>query len=316
MAKRADKTTSRVRRGGRGKANGAIVFAAIVVSAGLFFGLRSKTDAANVVNSTPVVSKLDSVRLPVPVEPVAAGTKLSSIRFRTVAYPVAQVPEGAIRNITSYLDAVAVTSLPANLPLFKQNVSHAAGSSNPVIESIPEGMRAMTIKVDATSAVEGWAGSGAIVDVLLVRGEGTSVVAEKVKILSAERSVNPVNGTESPNVPSTVTLLVSQDQCLAINTAIPLGKIAFALRSTTDDGGWHLTRYHADNLKNVANGDAARKQIQGFIEIEGKGGFALSNGQWVQAEDAPDGFRLNKKEPIKAQLKTDSVASTDKKAKE
>lgn len=77
------------------------------------------------------------------------------------------------------------------------------------------------MRVDATSSVEGWAGSGSLVDVLLIQKDRTTVVAEKVKVLSSERSSSPVEGGASPSVPSTATLLVTQEQCLAINTAIP-----------------------------------------------------------------------------------------------
>jgi Flp pilus assembly protein CpaB len=158
---------------------------------------------------------------------------------------------------------------------------------------IPAGMRAMTVKVDATTAVEGWAGSGAVVDVLLVTKDQTKVVAERVKILSAERSVSPVEGGAAPNVPNTVTLLVSQEQCLAINTAIPQGKIAFALRSQRDEQNWGNTFYTSDQLKgNQTARNVAKPAISGFVTINGQNKkFAYTDGRWVKTEEAPAGFR-------------------------
>ena len=44
---------------------------------------------------------------------------------------------------------------------------------------------------------------------VLVEQSQTTVIAEKVKVLSAERSVTPVEGSEAPSVPSTITLLVT-----------------------------------------------------------------------------------------------------------
>ena len=182
------------------------------------------------------------------------------------------------------------------MPIFAENFSKRAPGINPVVERIPPGMRAMTIRVDATSSVEGWAGSGSIVDVLLITHEKTSVIAEQVKVLSAERVVVPVEGAASPQVPSTVTLLVNQDQCLAINTAIPLGKIAFALRSPEDQDGWISAQYTAEKLRGrgaLLEGD--KSGISGFFSISGKKGaksFALSGGKWVETEIVPEGFRV------------------------
>lgn len=290
MAQR--KTSPRRRRAGKHNTLGFLILGgALVVAAYLISQNRpvSATSEAPVVS--PVVGQFDTVVVPVPSEPVTAGTKLREVSFRQVNFPKHQVPKGAITNLTPYLEGVAIAALPANLPLFPQNISLASDLSNPVIERIPEGMRAMTVRVDATSAVEGWAGTGAIVDVLLVDKNETRVIAEKVQILSAERSVNPVQATSGPSVPSTVTLLVTQEQCLAINTAIPQGKIAFALRSMNDDGQWGSRHLSSEALRGV--GETLRQErIDGFVEFSDEPGkrFALSNGTWIKTNVVPEGF--------------------------
>lgn len=250
------------------------------------------------VDSTPsgpsVVAEFDTVSVPVPVEYVPTGTKLSAVKFQQIAYPKHQLPSGSLSSIDAYLNAVTIAPLPANLPIFAENLSLDGASSNPVIESIPAGMRAITLQVDATSAVEGWAGSGSVIDVLLIEDKKTSVIAEKVKILSAERSVTPVNAEAAPSVPKTVTLLVTQEQCLAINTAIPLGRIAFALRGTSDSERWVDTTYSPDELRGksrVVRTDSTT--INGFIAVqEGTSDrkFALTEGKWIPTEVVPEGF--------------------------
>lgn len=67
---------------------------------------------------------------------------------------------------------------------------------------------------------------------ILIQRDKTTVIAEGVKILSSERSVSPVEGNAAPNVPSTATILVTQEQCLAINTAVSLGRLSFSLKET------------------------------------------------------------------------------------
>jgi len=191
-------------------------------------------------------------------------------------------------------DAYTIAPLPANLPIFETNLNKRGQSVNPVVERIPPGMRAMTISVDATSAVEGWAGSGAIVDVLLVQKDRTTVVAESVKILSAERSVSPIEGSAAPSVPRTVTLLVTQEQCLAINTAIPQGKIAFALRGSADDDRWASSTYLADRLRGgpgvMRNKDGIITGYANIKEGSNERSYALTDGKWIRTEAKPQGF--------------------------
>lgn len=152
----------------------------------------------------------------------------------------------------------------------------------------------MTVSVDATAAVEGWARSGSIVDVLLVEKAKTAVVAEKVKVISAERSLSPVEASGAATVPSTVTLLVTQEQCLAISTAVPLGRITFALRSSRDSGSWRDTHFAPEDLA-PAEAPSPRAKVEGVVAFGGTGSrqrFALVQGAWLPADDVPSGFLL------------------------
>jgi len=270
----------------------AIVFAALAIN-------RKSARVEAAVPSPIIVAQYDTVILPVPAEPVAAGVKLKDIRFRNVPFPKQQVPDGAVEKLDEVLESVTLAALPANLPLFRSNLSQNAHINNPVIEKIPPGMRAMTVRVDATSSVEGWAGSGSLVDVLLVEKDRTTVVAEMVRVLSAERSVSPVEGSSAPNVPTTTTLLVTQEQCLAINTAIPLGKIAFALRSSEDQEKWTSTKYTADSLRGGSIVKDKKGVINGFVSTktsQDRKSYALSDGKWIETKVIPDGFFAGKED--------------------
>ena len=279
----------------RGVSAGLLIGAGVVSLVWLFAAKPVKS-ANKLEANEPIVAAFDMVEVPVPIGPVAAGTKAKDIAFRRISYPRHQVPLDAITDVKTIAGLTATTALPAHLPLFAGNFNRRASGVNSVVERIPPGMRAMTIKVDATSAVEGWAGSGSVVDVLLIAHERTSVIAEQVKILSAERIVEPVEGAASPQVPSTVTLLVNQEQCLAINTAIPLGKIAFALRSPDDQENWDTPQYSAERFKNKGSrSDNEKQAVSGYISVSGKNGgksFALSAGKWIETSIVPEGFRV------------------------
>ncbi len=292
MPRRSQSIPSRKSRGSSAFAASAVIGVCLVAAATILS--RAGGNAAAPVLA-PVVAEFDTVSVPVPVDPVASGVRMRDVRLRKVSFPKHQVPADSILDVEHYAESVTVASLPAGLPMFPKNFSLNASGSNPVLDSIPSGMRAMTIRVDATAAVEGWAGSGSIVDVLLIERDRTSVVAERVKILSAERSVLPVEGQSAPSVPSTVTILVTQDQCLAINTAIPRGRIAFALRGSRDEENWSDVSFTAQQLDNTTARDGRNGEgdgINGFVSYQDDAGvrsFALSRGKWIRTEVIPQG---------------------------
>jgi len=287
------KSSMRPYRGGLSSSLKLGILSLSIIAAAFVVRMRNDTAESSIPQQPIVVAAFDTVELPVPSEPVAVGTKLSKIQWKTVSYPKHQVPKGAFLETASIMDAVTVAPLPADLPVFPENVSFSSQVVNPVVERIPLGMRAMTIKVDATTAVEGWAGSGSLVDVLLIAKDRTTVVAEKVRILSAERSTEPVEGMQTPSVPTTVTLLVTQEQCLAINTAVPLGRIAFALRSSHDEDQWSDKVYTAEQLKNKPSDKEGNHIITGYLAVKDEQknkAYALANGRWIPTDVKPSGF--------------------------
>lgn len=264
----------------------ALVFSALVVS-------RQSVKVEAKTTAPTVVAQYDTVSVPVPAEYVPAGTKIKDIQFITVPYPKHQLVTGAVTDIKPFYEAVTITALPAKLPVFQENISFTSTSVNPVTEQIPQGMRAMTVRVDATSSVEGWVRAGAFVDVLLVQGSRTDVVAEGVKVLSAERSTAQMDNSTTSTIPSTVTLLVTQDQCLAINTAIPLGRLSFVLRGSTDEDKWASTTFTSERLKGSQSTKSLKSSVNGYVSVkDGKNTktFANVDGKWLKTDSVPEGF--------------------------
>jgi len=242
------------------------------------------------------VPEYDVVEVPVPVRPVPAGTSLREVATRMEKFPEHQLPGGVVKDLRPLLDRVVLAPLPGGLPIIGANIGGLDEATNPILGRIPPGMRAMTVKVDATSAVEGWARSGSIVDVLLVEKMRTTVIAEAVRVISAERSLSPLEGAKTAGgaaaIPSTVTLLVTQEQCLAINTAVPMGKIAFALRSAKDDDTWRSTHFSSEEFSETKK-SSAKSRIGGVVSFGAgaeKKQYALVDGEWLPADDLPPGF--------------------------
>lgn len=242
------------------------------------------------------VPEFNTVEVPVPVRPVPAGTLVREIKVKLEKFPVHQIPRGALKDLRLLGDNVTLVAIPGGLPIMEANIGSLDEATNPILGRIPPGMRAMTVKVDATSAVEGWARSGSMVNVLLIEKTKTTVVAEQVRVISAERSLSPIDSVRSTGanggVPSTVTLLVTQEQCLAINTAVPLGKIAFVLRSSKDAEQWRDTHFSSEDLSQHKK-PVGKARVGGVVTF-GAGAerkqYALVDGDWIPADTVPQGF--------------------------
>jgi Flp pilus assembly protein CpaB len=294
-------TSSQLRRYSTSSSLLGIIAISLGIGSAAYLAGRSFTAPPTREHFKAYVPEYNVVEVPVPEKPVPAGISLREVKIRFEKFPHHQLPSGVVRDLSHMQDHVTLAPLPGGLPIMEANIGTADEATNPILGRIPPGMRAMTVQVDATSAVEGWARSGSIVDVLLVEKSRTTVVAEAVKVISAERSLSAIDSnptaTGRSGIPGTVTLLVTQEQCLAINTAVPLGRIAFALRSAKDDESWRATHFSSEELSGVKKAPD-RARIGGVVAF-GSGSerrqYALVDGAWIPADTVPSGFFVNSK---------------------
>jgi len=281
----------------RNKKNSVFVPIMIVIAAFLLLFKQTAIGKVDKVKENAKQEKhYETVEVPVPVMGVPIGTKIKDIEVKNLKYLKEDLPFGVLTSLNAVQEAYTTVPLPANVPFFRDNISLSFAYANPVIEQIPQGMRAITLRVDVTSAVEGWASSGSVVDVLLVEKERTSVIAEKVKILSAERVVKQADDTLTPQVPSTVTLLVTQNQALALTTAVPRGKISFALRSKQDEEHWLDKNFTPEKLHGLTKRNEQNAVFKGFVSVKTDNGekiYALTQEGWIQSDVKPRGFQVS-----------------------
>jgi pilus assembly protein CpaB len=241
-----------------------------------------------------LAATFDQVQLLVPKDLIKAGQKLESLSLELRGFPSHLAPVDALTILSSDESLYALASLPVGAPISRKSLSsNSQAALNPVLSSIPKGMRAMAVRVDATTAVEGWAGSGSVVDLLLIESKKTILVAEDVRILSAERSTTPIDSSGAPEVPSTVTLLVTQEQCLAINTAIPRGRLALVLKGSEDRTVWSRRIMSYESLSPSLGQGLAK--VAGVV-IANNQKYALVDGRWTVSASIPAGFFYSQQE--------------------
>lgn len=247
------------------------------------------------------------VFVPAPKHFIQSGAELEEDMFEMVQVPVNMVREDTITDPKSLVGLSAKVNLIAGQPVRASQVESSRKLASALQERIPAGMRAMTLSVDATASIEGWVMPGATIDVLLVRQNGiTQVIAERVKVLSVGGQLE--SKIDTPTVAKTITLLVNQEQALAIASALPLGRLAFTLRGVQDDQTWRIKQFEADRLG--AKEEPSYK-LEGYVKFKDESGkesvYTVADGKLVAAEvknlpeDLPEKLRKKESEAIRGQ---------------
>lgn len=199
-----------------------------------------KRDRVVVVEKEAPIEMTDVL---VPVADIEQGRKLEMSMFRIEKRAKLALGQSAVKSPEELKNQYARSIIPAGNPLNKE-VMTPIRPANPVIASIPAGFRAVTISVNALSAVEGWATAGALVDVQWITNQNgqkqATIIVENAKVLSAERQLeNGQGGQQQQNgqpIPTTVTLLVSERDAQRIGIASTDGMLTLLLRGASDVG--------------------------------------------------------------------------------
>ena len=268
--------------------------AAAVLLAVFVYGRAGLSDPEP-AQAVRVTSDYETVLLPTPARAIARGERLSDVEFTMVKWPKEQVRADFLKDLDGSKSFVATRSLPKLLPIPLTELSNNPVDINAVAEGIPEGMRAITVRVNMESAIEGWALPGNFVDVIVIKstkskeiGLEAKVIAENVRILSAGRSTEAVAAHSSaPNkAPTTVTLLVSQQDALAIKTAESFGKLTFAMRGVGDASPAVVKSVNQKNLL----GSSRRAKVDNFLGYakgpDGKTYVLSDSSKWRRADSS------------------------------
>jgi pilus assembly protein CpaB len=185
---------------------------------------------------------IDMIEVLVPIQTVEQGKPLDPSMFRKEKRIKDGLSPKVVKEFEEIQGFYAKTLIVSDQPLHQDYITRTR-PVNEIIQQIPEGYRAVTIRVDQISSVEGWARPGALVDVIWaskVNGQASvTVIVEGAKILSAERVTEAQKKDEQQQpgapTPSTVTLLVTSDDANKIQLATTAGSLGLNLRG--ESGG-------------------------------------------------------------------------------
>jgi pilus assembly protein CpaB len=185
-----------------------------------------------------------SVNVVVAAQPVTMGTRLHANHLRVVAWPSRNPVAGAFSDPKELVDRGVISPVAENEPITMSKVaSLEAGAGLPPV--IPEGMRAISVRVNEVVGVAGFVVPGTIVDVLVTVRTSTGTreepmtrtVVSKVQVLTAGTKFDQEKSKNGePIQTSVVTLSVLPDDAEKISLAQNEGKITLALRNPLDVG--------------------------------------------------------------------------------
>jgi pilus assembly protein CpaB len=175
---------------------------------------------------------------------IPVGSKILAEQLTVAQFPRNVTPDGAFPAINeNVVGRVAVMRISAREPITESRLA-PVGSAGGLSSVIPEGFRAMTVKVDDIVGISGFIQPGTLVDVVVVidppSKEGASqekvskIVLQNIKVLANGQNIDkPKNDREVERVKA-VTLLVTPEQAEKLALAATEGQLQLVMRNAVD----------------------------------------------------------------------------------
>ncbi|NLF24500.1 MAG: Flp pilus assembly protein CpaB, partial [Deltaproteobacteria bacterium] len=231
------------------------------------------------VQPEPEVQMVDVL---VPMREVNAGVKLEPAMFKKESRHQAGLDPRIVKDFEEIAGQYARTLLIPGQPLHHEQLTNVRPNTA-ISASIPVGFRAVAIRTNATSSVEGWAMAGSKVDVHwqseIAGKAGLTTIVQNAKVLSAERMVSS-NTPQNAPVPSTVTLLVTARDARKIALAQTTGSLVLSLRGDSDSGK------SDSDIGSITVDDLLNRRREGEPNIPAtKGTVVIGGEKWLVGTD-------------------------------
>jgi pilus assembly protein CpaB len=180
----------------------------------------------------------ETVQIVVAAEKLNLGTRLTAQQLRIANWPKANLPEGRFSDPKEIEGRGVIVPMSANEPILDSKLaSKEAGAG--LASAIPEGMRAMSVRVNDIIGVAGFVTPGTHVDVIIIGTPGPNTTQqtsktflENVQILAAGQNVErDVNG--KPQASQVVTMLLTPEDAQKLALAGD-SRIQLSLRNPID----------------------------------------------------------------------------------
>jgi pilus assembly protein CpaB len=204
----------------------------------VYRNLQSQKNTSNPAGADVVVAARD----------IQIGTRIGVGDVKVVRLPVGDLPGGVYSSPSKVVGRGAILPISKGEYLLPNKI--AAESSGAGLPSlIPQGMRAVSVRVNDVVAVAGFVIPGTRVDVLLTgtptggKEAVTTTVLENALVLAAGQRLEH-SATGDPQTVPVITLEVSPDDAQKLTLAASEGRIQLALRNLMDSTQENLDAVH------------------------------------------------------------------------
>jgi len=181
----------------------------------------------------------DMTEIVVAAEKLSLGTRLTKSQLRMALWPEAVSLEGSFFDMEDAIGRGVVVPMLPNEPVMESKLAAIEAGAG-LATAIPEGMRAVAIKVNDVIGIAGFVLPATRVDVIVTgspergrRTDTSQVILENIEVLAAGQNVEQdVDGT--PQNVQVITLLVTPQGAEKLALAAVDGRLQLALRHPLD----------------------------------------------------------------------------------
>ncbi len=170
------------------------------------------------------------------------GSRIAPEAIRLVEWPSGSIPNGAFTDLAKLDGRVALTGIQPGEPILESRLA-PEGTKGGLSAVVPEGKRAITVRVNDVIGVAGFTLPGNYVDIM-VNTENTGanrnnadqmiskIVLERILVLAVAQEAN--RDETKPKVVNAVTLEVTPEQAERLDLARSVGNLSLVLRNQID----------------------------------------------------------------------------------
>ena len=234
----------------------------IVLVGALIFGVLAAVSVSKYLSSAQAYTK-NLNKVAVAKVPIALGSKIIPEQIMVVQFPKESTPDGAFDTPEKLAGRVAVMNIAAREPITESRLA-PEGTAAGLSAVIPEGYRAMTVKVDDAAGISGFIMPGSLVDVVVTidphEGSGmqdpvSKIVLQNIKVLANGQNIDKPENEREANSVKAVTLQVTPEQAEKLALAATQGKLQLVMRNQVDQGDEQTPGV---NKRNLLGGETAQ----------------------------------------------------------
>ena len=171
---------------------------------------------------------------------IELGGRISPEMIRMADWPSGSVPTGAFGDAAKLEGRVVLVSSQRGEPLTETRLA-PIGTKGGLSAVVPEGKRAMTVRVNDVVGVAGFALPGTYVDVMVKTQDGqrgdrdhsiSKIVLERILVLAVAQEAD--RDSTKPKVVNAVTLELTPKDAEMLDLARSVGTLSLVLRNQTD----------------------------------------------------------------------------------